>query len=108
LFDDECSDLISNTADALELHVVTSLTQRVNVDDFGYYLLRWMVNRQVPLTEVEDEDFRRMLLCLSQTIDPYLVYSGDTIRNWVEEEYLRAKRQVVQYISEAKKVKNSY
>lgn len=101
LNEDESSDLASNTTDGLELPVVSGLTQKVNVEAFRYHLLRWIVNKQVAFTEVEDEDFRQMLLCLSQAIEPYLVQCGDTVRNWVEEEYIRAKRQVKQHLGKA-------
>jgi hypothetical protein len=92
--EEEQSSVVSNTTDGQELPVVPTLVQRVKVEDFRYHLLRWMVNRQVPFREIEDEDFRQMLLCLSQAIDPYLVQCGDTVRNWVELEFIRAKEQV--------------
>jgi hypothetical protein len=102
LYEDEASDLASTTTDGRELPVVSGLIQRVDVEAFRYHLLRWIVNRQVAFIEIEDEDFRQMLLCLSQTIEPYLVQCGDTLRNWLDEEYILAKRQVKQCLSEAK------
>jgi len=54
LLEDESSDLPSNTRDGPELPVVSSLIQKVNVEDFRYYLLRWIVNRQVAFIEVDD------------------------------------------------------
>jgi hypothetical protein len=100
--EDESSDPASTTTDGLELPLVSGLIQRVDVEAFRYHLLRWMVNRQIAFIEVEDEDFRQMLLCLSQAIEPYLVHCGDTVRNWVEEEYIRAKQQVKQRLAEAR------
>ena len=102
LHEDEASDAASTTTDGRELPVVSGLIQRVDVEAFRYHLLRWIVTRQVAFIEVEDEDFRQMLLCLSQTIEPYLVQCGDTLRNWLDEEYILAKRQVKQLLSEAK------
>ena len=43
-----------------------------------------------------------MLLCLSQLIEPCLVQCGDTVRNWIEEEYFRAKQHVKQRLAEAR------
>jgi hypothetical protein len=100
--EDESSDLASTTTDGLELPVVSGLIRRVDVEAFRYHLLRWMVKRQLAFIKVEDEDFQKMLLCLSQTIEPYLVQCGDTIRNWVEEEYIQAKQQVKQRLAEAR------
>ena len=102
LLEDEASDLASNTTDGRELPIASGLIQRVDVEAFRYHLLRWVVNREVAFIEVEDDDFRQMLLCLSQTIDPYLVKSRDTLRNWVDEEYILAKRQVKLRLAEAK------
>jgi hypothetical protein len=61
-FEDESSDRMSTTTDGLELPVVSSLIQKVNVEDFRYYLIRWIVNRQVGFIEVEDGNFRQISL----------------------------------------------
>jgi hypothetical protein len=69
----------------------SSIKTTINVDKFRYHLLRWIVNKQVPFEEVEDEDFREMLLSLSPTVDRYLMQSAQTIRNWAQAEYNTAR-----------------
>jgi hypothetical protein len=95
------SDLSSTVTDGLELPIHRSLVHSVNINQFRYHLLRWIVNRQLAFTEVEDDDFRAMLSTLSQSISPYLV-GGDTIRNWALDEYLRANDTVKQLLANAK------
>jgi hypothetical protein len=79
-----------------------SLTTTVNVDLFRHHLLRWIVKRQIPFDEVEDTDFQAMLLSLSQAIEPYLVQSAQTIRNWAQAEYEIAQIQVKQAVRAAR------
>jgi hypothetical protein len=45
LYKDEASDLARNMTDSRELPLVSGLIQRVEVETFRYYLLRWIVNR---------------------------------------------------------------
>jgi hypothetical protein len=59
------------------------------------------VNKQLPFTTVEDNDFRQMLLALSPSIESYIV-GKSTVRNWVTEEYERARLQVKELLAEAK------
>jgi hypothetical protein len=81
---------------------VSTLLQSVNVNKFRDHLVRWLVRKQLSFAQVEDEDFRQMLLSLSQAINPYLVQSATTIRNWVQLEYNRACRQVKEALTQAK------
>ena len=73
---------------------VKGLTTIVNVDEFRYRLTRWMVNRHVAFVEVENSDFQDMLKSVNSSINDYLVRSGNTIRNWVEDDFIEAKRLI--------------
>jgi hypothetical protein len=71
------SDDVSSTVTSTEISTPEGLVQStikttINVNKFRYHLLRWIVNKQTPFDEVEDEDFKEMLLSLSPTIDRYL------------------------------------
>jgi hypothetical protein len=97
----QSSDLASSITEEYDLPVHRSLVHSVNVGKFRYHLLRWVVNSQLAFTAVEDEDFQAMLITLAPSISPYLI-TGDTVRNWVLDEYLRANEAVKQLLAEAK------
>ena len=73
---------------------IRGLTTVVNVDEFRYRLTRWMINRHVPFSEVENSDFQDMLKSVNGSINEYLVRSGNTIRNWMEDDFIEAKRLI--------------
>ena len=74
--------------------VIRGLVSTVNVDTFRYCLTRWIVNRHIPFTEVEGSDFQALLKSLNGSVTDYLVKSGDTIRNWVEDDFIEAKKLI--------------
>ena len=78
-----------------------TLLHSINVPGFRRYLLAWIVTRQQSFREVEDPYFQAMLLTLNVAVKPYLVESGTTIRNWLEEEFIKAQQQVIQYLGMA-------
>ena len=47
-----------------------------------------MVRRNIVFTEVEDDDFQAMITSYNKGVADYLIHSSQTMRNWVEEEYL--------------------
>ena len=73
---------------------VKGLMTVINVNEFRYRLTRWIVNRHVAFSEVENEDFQDMLRSVHPSINDYLVRSGNTIRNWVEDDFIEAKRLI--------------
>ena len=73
---------------------VSGLVQRANITDFRFYLLRWMVRRNIVFSEVEDDDFQAMITACNKGVADYLVQSGQTMRNWVEEEYVYAMTEI--------------
>ena len=97
---EDSSDMATVTSDRSRGY--RSLITTVNVDLFRYHLLRWIVKRQVPFDEVEDADFQAMLLSLSQAIEPYLVQSAQTIRNWAQSEYETAQLEIKQVVRAAR------
>ena len=60
---------------------IRGLTIVINVDKFRYCLTRWMINRHVLFSEVENSDFQDMLKSINGLINKYLVWLGNTIRN---------------------------
>ena len=53
-----------------------------------------MVNRHISFVEVEDDDFRDLLKCLNPSVKDYLVKTGNSIRDWVEGDFIESKRLV--------------
>ena len=82
------------TSEQEDQEIVRSLVHGVNISRFRYHLLRWIVQRHISFTEVEDEDFQAILVELNSTIKPYLV-SRNTIRNWTENEFIEARQQII-------------
>ena len=68
-----------------------SLYHVVKIDDFWYHLTRWIVENHLPFNVVEDTNFRAMLVCLNDTVNKHVKKTGDTIRNWVQEEFVTAQ-----------------
>ena len=73
---------------------VKGLLTVINVNEFRYRVTRWIFNRHVAFSEVENEDFQDMLRSVNPSINDYLVRSGNTIRNWVEDDFIEAKRLI--------------
>ena len=71
----------------------------MNVPAFRRELLQWIVTRQHSFIEVEDPHFQGMLMALNQSVQAYLVDSGDTIKNWPEEEFVKAAACVKELLS---------
>ena len=78
---------------------ISGLVQKANITDFHMYLMQWIVRHHVAFSMVEDEDFQAMITSCNSGVADYLVQSGSTIRNWVEEEYLWAMTQVEQVLA---------
>ena len=72
-----------------------------NVETFRYKLTRWMVNRHISFVEVEDEDFRDLVKCLNPSIKDYLVKTGNSIRDWVEGDFIESKQLIREVLARA-------
>jgi hypothetical protein len=68
------------------------------MDDVRFHLVRWIVERHLPFTAIEDKNFRLMLEALNPTVASSIVKSGDSIRNWIEDEFLQAKAIIISEI----------
>jgi hypothetical protein len=66
----------------------------VNIDDFRFHLVRWIVERHIPFTVIEDTNFQAMLPSLNATAHSHLAICGDTVRDWVEDEFIEAKEVI--------------
>src|SRR6266850_6839217 len=65
-----------------------------DLDHFKDLLIRWIVIMHISFSQVENEVFRSLLLCLSAAIAPYLPTSGMTIRNWVMDDFKQRRKQI--------------
>lgn len=63
--------------------LVTSLS----IERFRYLLIRWIVLCHLALSIIEHEAFRTLVKYISPAIEHYLVKSGDTIRQWIIDEF---------------------
>jgi hypothetical protein len=71
--------------------MIRGLIQTVNIDEFRFHLIRWIVERHIPFTVVEDSNFQMMLKSLNSTVKEHIVKCGDTVRNWIEDEFIDAQ-----------------
>jgi len=67
---------------------IRGLVQTVNFDTYRYHLIRWIVERHLPFTIVEDANFQAMLASLNANFQQQSIRSGDTVRDWIEDEFL--------------------
>jgi hypothetical protein len=80
---------------------VKGLVQTINIDSFRYYLTRWIVKHHIPFSVVEDTNFQIMLKLLNGSVQDYLIKSRDTVRDWVKDEFIEAKRMVQEVLTKA-------
>ena len=59
-----------------------------------------MIQERVPFAQIESVAFRSMLVALFKGIDKYLVV-GDTIRNWLDDEYEAAVDRIQRWLADA-------
>jgi hypothetical protein len=71
-----------------------SLYHVINIAAFRFHLIRWIVERHIPFTVVEDVNFQAMLKVLTGTEDIPLLTTGDSVRNKIEDEFMRARNTV--------------
>jgi hypothetical protein len=74
---------------------IHGVIQGVNIDDVRFHLIRWIVEKHVPFSVVEDQNFQKMISAMSQMTAAKLTTSGDTVRNWIEDEFITAKKVIV-------------
>jgi hypothetical protein len=68
----------------------SSLKTVVKIDNFRYHMTRWIVENHLPFTVIKDVNFRAMLRSLNDVVNKQVIRTGDTIRNWVQDEFVTA------------------
>ena len=71
----------------------------IDIPAFRREMLLWIVTSQQSFIAIENKHFQSMLLATNHAVKPYLVESGSTIRNWVQEEFIKATAQIVGYLN---------
>jgi hypothetical protein len=61
---------------------------------FREILIRWIVIMHISFSQVEYEAFRSLLLYLNADIASHLPSSGNTVRNWIMEDFKRRRGQI--------------
>src|SRR5947207_8720165 len=56
---------------------------------FKELLIQWIVTMHISFSQVEYEAFRSLLLCLNNQLASHLPSSGNTIRNWIMDDFKR-------------------
>jgi hypothetical protein len=92
----------SSVAGSERSEVSRGLLQEINIRDWRYWLLKWVIESHAPYRVVESESFQQMMISLSQLIRPYLVQCGSTLTNWALEEFITAQQQVVNLLANAR------
>ena len=60
---------------------ITSSIPILDFAQFKEFLIHWIVNKHISFSQVENEDFRNLLLYLNSQLGSHLPSSGNTIRN---------------------------
>ena len=75
------------------------ILQSMDVPAFRCELLLWLVTDQQAFIAIENKHFQRMLLAVNIAVKPYIVECGDTIRNWIQDEFIKATAQITGYLA---------
>jgi hypothetical protein len=71
------------TASAKAAYVAQGLVTRIRIDDFRWFLLKWIVQMHVALVMIESESFRELVHVIAPALDEFMISSATTIRNWI-------------------------
>lgn len=74
----------------------------LSIERFRYLLIRWIVLCHLALSIIEHEAFRTLVKYISPAIEHYLVKSGDTIRQWIIDEFGKQQKEVKAKLKQAK------
>jgi hypothetical protein len=66
----------------------------VKAETFRTRLIRWIVECSIPFRSVESSHFQELLTVLNPGVERYLVKIGNTIRRWIEADFMEAKGQI--------------
>jgi len=78
------------------------LISTMNMDRFRYLLIRWIVMMNIALVCVESPYFRELLLHCHSGLEPYLVKSADTVREWIMKEFKKQKLEIKKELAGAR------
>ena len=78
-----------------------SIVNSMDISAFRRHLLQWILTRQQSFIEEDDTHFQGMLLALNQSVQANLVDSGNTIKNWLQEEFVKAASCIKEILSTA-------
>jgi hypothetical protein len=56
---------------------------KIRIDDFRWFLLKWIIQMHVALVMIESESFRELIYMIAPALDDFMVSSVTTIRNWI-------------------------
>jgi hypothetical protein len=90
-----------STASKAAGFIAKNLVTTLKIEKFRYLLLRWIICMHIALNCVESESFRNLIIYISPALEPYLVASGTTIRNWIMKEYGKARLQIQHELANA-------
>jgi len=75
---------------------------QIDFVQFKDLLVRWTSTMHISFSQLEYESFRNLLLYLNPEISSHLPSSGNTIRNWILEEFKRRQDQIKKELSLSK------
>jgi hypothetical protein len=73
---------------------LNSIRPPFDLKGFKKCFLKWFTRKRIAFDQVEDDCYRDTLLCLNSAVGSYLPTSGNTIRNWIMDEYETRKQEV--------------
>src|SRR5271168_1810053 len=59
------------------------LVTKIRIDDFRWFLLKWIIQMHVALITIESSSFREVIHTIAPALDDFMVSSAMTIRNWI-------------------------
>jgi hypothetical protein len=79
-------------------HVFQGLVTKIQVDDFRWFLLKWIISMHIALVMIESESFRELIHAIAPALDQFMVSSATTTRNRIlklfEEQSLVIKQKL--------------
>lgn len=96
------STIGSMAAPLLVGRTVKALYSQVDIDQFRWRLVKWVVYCHIILNMVGNDHFRDLIIRVAPSLLPYLISSGTTIRAWIGEVFNREKVGLKQRLKRAR------
>jgi len=71
------------TAGARATQIAQGLVTKIRIDDFRWFLFKWIIQMHVVLVMIESESFRKLIHVIAPALDDFMISSATTIRNWI-------------------------